>query len=125
MSDDKSNVDVLRLMGMKFYGYHGAIPEEEKLGGHYTVDLEIIGDFSYDKTNDELAKTVDMEEVFRITEEIVCERRFNLIETLADEIAEVVLDKFVIDEIIVTVRKESPPIPGAVSAMEAIITRSR
>ena len=125
MAVEKSKLDILRIQGMRFYAYHGAIPEEEKLGGHFIVDAEIIGDFSYDRTKDELEHTVDLEEVFRLTEQIVTERRFNLIETLADEIAEEILEKYDVDEVIITVRKESPPIPGMVSAMEAIVTRSR
>lgn len=121
---EENSADMLRLLGMRFYAYHGAFPEEEKLGGQFIVNLELKGDFSYDDTRDELDRTVDLAEVYRSVEEIVCEKRFNLIETLAEEIAEVTLENFDVQMVTVTVRKEAPPIPGAVSAIEATITRT-
>lgn len=125
MSSTENSLDILRISGMKFYAYHGAFPEEEKLGGQYIVDVELEGNFSYDRTRDELKRTVDLEEVYRTTEEIVCERRFNLIETLAEEIAEDILENFEVEAVTVMVHKDSPPIPGMVESVEAEVYRRR
>ena len=110
---------------MKFYAYHGALPEEEKLGGHYIVDVELEGDFGYDRTRDELKRTADLAAVYRLTEEIVCERRFNLIETLAEEIADSLLEKFKAAAVTVAVKKPAPPIAGAMDSAEAEVRRVR
>jgi dihydroneopterin aldolase len=118
-------MDTLKLIGMRFYGYHGVYPEEEKLGGQFLVDVELKGDFSYENTRDELRRSVDLVEVHNLVREIVCEKRFNLLETLAEEIAELVLNGFGVEEVTVHVRKEAPPIPGSVYAIEALIMRRK
>jgi dihydroneopterin aldolase len=110
---------------MRFFAYHGAFPEEERLGGHFYVDLELEADFSGATTRDQLSRSVDVIEVYRLVEEIVCEKRFNLIETLAEEIAREVLEAFKVDAVTATVRKENPPVPGAICAIEATIRRER
>ena len=33
-------MDKIYLNGMKFYGYHGVFPEENKLGQRFYVDLD-------------------------------------------------------------------------------------
>jgi dihydroneopterin aldolase len=118
-------MDTLKLIGMRFYGYHGVYTEEEKLGGQFLVDVELRGDFSYENTHDDLKRSVDLTEVHNLVKEIVCEKRFNLIETLAEEIAELVLGGFGVEEVTVRVRKEAPPIPGSVFAIEALVTRKK
>jgi len=110
---------------MRFYGYHGAYPEERKLGGQMLVNIDLKGDFSYDNTEDELKRTVDLVQVYKVVEEIVCEKQFNLLETLAEEIAEVILGGFGVDAVTVSVTKELPPIPGAVQSIEAVVTRQK
>lgn len=118
-------MDTLRLKEMKFYAYHGDYPEEKKLGSNFTVDLELKGDFSTEKTGDMLEGTVDLREVYRIVKSVVSERNYNLTETLAEKIASAVLENFNAVEATVLVRKESPPIPGVTGAIEAVVTRSK
>lgn len=125
MSSTNPKNDILRLKGMRFYGYHGAYPEERKLGGQFLVNVDLKGDFSYDNTEDELERTVDLVKVYKVVEEIVCEKQFNLLETLAEEIAEVILGGFGVDSVTVSVSKELPPIPGPVQSIEAVITRHK
>jgi len=117
--------DILRLRDMRFFGYHGAYPEEKRLGGQFRITVELRGDFSYENTNDDLKRSVDLTAVYRIVEEVVSEKSFNLIETLAEEIADLILGGFGVDGVTVTVVKDNPPIPGAVQAIEAVITRER
>jgi len=117
--------DILRLRDMRFFGYHGAYPEEKRLGGQFRVTVELRGDFSYDNTNDDLKRSIDLAAVYRIVEEIVADKSFNLIETLAEEIADLLLGGFGVDSVTVTVVKDHPPIPGSVQSIEAVITRER
>ncbi len=116
-------MDILRLKGMKFYAYHGDYPEERKLGGSFTVEVEISGDFSREKTGDRVENTVDLREVYNIVNKTVSEQTYHLTETLAEAIAEALLRNFAVAQAEVTVRKESPPIPGIVGAVEAVVTR--
>ncbi|NQS96913.1 MAG: dihydroneopterin aldolase [candidate division Zixibacteria bacterium] len=118
-------MDELNLRGMSFFGYHGVYPEERKLGCQFSIDLQLKGDFSFESTSDDIRQTVDLVEVYRCIEEIVCEKSFNLIETLAEEIALTVLADFKVNQVTAFVRKLNPPIPGAVDTIEAVITRSK
>ena len=118
-------MDTLRLLGMHFYGYHGAYQEEKTLGGNYTVDLEIVGDFSGKKIDDDIHNAVDLSDVYKVVERTVCERSFNLIETLAEEIALAALERFPLKSVTVSVRKKRPPIEGIVEAAEAVVTRAK
>ena len=116
---------MLNLRGMNFFGYHGVYPEERKLGCQFTVDLQLKGDFSLETTNDDIGRTVDLVEVYRCIEEIICDKSFNLIETLAEEIALTVLAEFNVKQVTAFVRKLNPPLPGAIESIEAVITRSK
>ena len=39
-------MDRITLNNMVFFGYHGALKEEQEIGGRYEVDIDLIGDFS-------------------------------------------------------------------------------
>ena len=39
---------------MRFFGYHGVFPEENKLGQQYIVDLELLLDLSEAAATDDL-----------------------------------------------------------------------
>ena len=60
-----------------------------------------------------------------MVEHIGKNERFNLIETLANKIAKTILSKFPICEVVVRVRKLSPPIEGVLGYVEVEITRKR
>jgi len=125
LNSDNPQNDILRLKGMRFFGYHGAFAEEKRLGGQFVVDLELFGDFSYENTEDDVRRTVDLMQVYKTVEEIVCDKRFNLIETLAEEIAEVILSGYGIDSVKVIVSKEQPPIPGVIDSIQAVVYREK
>jgi dihydroneopterin aldolase len=117
--------DILRIRGMRFFAYQGAYPEEKSLGGQLLVDLALRGDFSIENTDDNISRTVNLAEVYDCIEDLIIESKYNLIETLAEKIADIILERFDISEVTVTVRKEAPPIPGIVEAIEAVITRAK
>lgn len=34
-------MDTITLTGMSFYGYHGVMPEEQRMGQRFYIDLEL------------------------------------------------------------------------------------
>ncbi len=114
--------DVLRLKNMAFYAYHGLLPEEERLGQRYEVDLDIFGDFRGFARNDE-GRAVSYPDVYSAIEEVVTGERFGLVEALADRIAEVLQARFGIDRLLVRVRKPNPPVPGHFDGIEVEVRR--
>lgn len=119
--------DYLRLNEMVFYGYHGVLPEERALGQRFIVNVEIQTDLRAAGQSDELARALNYAEVFRAVEKILTGPSRQLLETLAEGVAQAVLEDFRLAEAVaVSIRKPSPPIAGAVLASaEVHIERSR
>lgn len=105
-------MDKIILNQMSFYAYHGAFPEENKLGQRFIVDLELRLDLQRAGQTDQLQYSVDYGQVFQVVQTVVEKEQFQLIEALAEKIADVLLTKFSVPEVLVRVTKPDPPIPG-------------
>ena len=105
-------MDRIVLEGLEFHGYHGVFPEEATFGARFVVDVElrmVLGD------DDALAATVDYSAVYLLVREEVTERRYRLIETLAQAIARRLLsDVPRVVHVTVRVHKPHAPLPGVV-----------
>ena len=64
-------MDKIYVNGMKFYGYHGVFPEEQKLGQRFNVDVMLTLDLSKAGLSDDLDATVNYKEVYDAVKEIV------------------------------------------------------
>lgn len=117
--------DKIILHNMMFYGFHGTYEHERELGQRFYVDAELVTDSSMAGKTDDLRHTVDYTAVYAKIKEIVENRRFQLLEALAGNIAESVLAWDKIDEVTVRVRKPAVPIPGQLDYVQFEMTRSR
>lgn len=59
----------IALEGLQFFAYHGFYEEEQKTGNRFSVDIYLEVDFSEAAANDELQKTVNYEEIYKIVQE--------------------------------------------------------
>ena len=107
--------DRIVLDGMVFQGTHGVYPEEQKTPQRFEVDVELALNLQPAGLSDNLADTVDYARVFDRCRQIVESTRFNLIEALAEAIAQQILAEFAADEVVVRVRKPEVQL-GAVRA---------
>ena len=118
--------DKIELKGMVFYGYHGVAPEERRLGQRFIVDLEMERDLHKAGVSDDPADTVNYALVFDRVKEIMEGPSRKLLETLAETIAQQVLDGYDLDAVRVTVRKPEVPMPGSILDHASVeIYRSR
>lgn len=116
--------NIIRLKGASFYAYHGALQEEQNIGGKYEVDLEMHTDFSTAAKEDNLKKTIDYTEVYKYINEIIHQKKYYLIESIASDIADKVLNHFPnVFKVTATVRKKSVPVGGLIDHVEAEVTR--
>jgi dihydroneopterin aldolase len=76
----------LFLSGIRAEGHHGARPGEKDTAQPFVVDL----DLEVDVDGDDIAGTADYRGVSEAVRSIVSERRFDLIEVMASEIASAV-----------------------------------
>ena len=120
---DRSTTGTVRLVNAVFYGHHGVMQEEHRVGGRYEVDVSVGIDFEAAALHDDLTRTVDYEQVYDFVRALVTENNFYLIEKLAYRIAQKVLDTYPdVEGVEVTVRKPNPPVGGPCDRAEATYT---
>ncbi|MFC3931580.1 dihydroneopterin aldolase [Streptococcus dentapri] len=119
-------MDKIILNGCRFYGYHGALFEEQSLGQVFTVDAELFLDLSKASYSDNLADTVHYGLVFETIKHQVEGQSYKLLERLAGAICQNLLDQFEsIQGIKVRITKENPPIPGHYDSIGIELERYR
>ena len=105
--------DSITLENMAFYGFHGSDPHESKIGGRFFVDVVLNSDLSKPGRTDKLQDTVNYERVYLIIRDHVEGKRFNLLEALAQTIADTLLKEFhALSQVTVRVRKPGVPLRG-------------
>ncbi|MFB6271292.1 MAG: dihydroneopterin aldolase [Salinibacter sp.] len=120
---DRSTTGTVRLVNAVFYGHHGVMQEEHRVGGRYEVDVSVGLDFEDAALHDDLTRTVNYEKVYEFVRALVTENNFYLIEKLAYRIAQTVLDTYPdVEGVEVTVRKPNPPVGGPCDRAEATYT---
>lgn len=111
----------IEINGIKIYAFHGCLPEEEKIGGHYKVDVMLSTDFSSAALEDDLTKTIDYVDVNRIVFEEMSVRS-KLIEHVGQRIIDRLKNEIQnIHSIRVKIIKICPPINGDVENVAIII----
>jgi dihydroneopterin aldolase len=118
-------MDVIRLSGMVFYGYHGVTAAEKETGRRFEVDCELEADIAPPGRTDLLKDTVDYEAVYKKIKEIVEGRTFSLVESLAVHLADEILKEFPVFRVTLRVRKRTPPIPGNIDHIEIEVSRQQ
>jgi len=110
----------VRLVNAVFYGHHGLMQEEHRIGGRYEVDVGVELDFESAALHDDLSRTVNYEQVYDFIRTLVTENNFYLIEKLAYRIAHKVLAAYPdVEGVEATVRKPNPPVGGPCDRAEA------
>ncbi|KST61513.1 dienelactone hydrolase [Methylobacterium sp. GXS13] len=123
MSGSLDRIGVTRIA---VFGRHGVLPEEAVLGQRFYISLEARLDLAPAGRSDDVAHTVSYADLTQIAVEIATERRFKLIEALAETIAATILDRFApVEAITVRVDKPSAPVPAILDGVSIEITRHR
>ena len=99
----------IRMEGMKFYAFHGVLPQENLVGANYYIDLKLKTDFTHAAETDELAGTVSYADVHAaVKEEMMTSSK--LLEHVCQRIASRILHDFpTIENIGISLFKENPP----------------
>ncbi len=96
---------IIEIKGLSLRAFIGVPFQERQEAQKLCFDLRLAGSLQPVTLDDDLSKTIDYAIVSERVAEITQERPRQLIETLADEIAETVLAEFPLRWIEVTVRK--------------------
>lgn len=122
----ESSLHRLTIRSAEFYAYHGVKAEEQALGGKYQVDLDLYYDATQAVINDDVNYALNYEEAMFCIEEVIAGESYNLIETIANEICNLLMEKFqLLQKATVRVRKMNAPIRRVVSYIETEQTMIR
>lgn len=102
--------DLITLRGLRAFGYHGVLDHERRDGQEFIVDVEVETDFSVAAKTDDLNATLNYALIADLVFAEITGPAFNLIESLADSIAQRVLKMPNVIRVEVTVHKPYAPI---------------
>ncbi len=119
-------MDKIILTNMQFYGYHGLLPEEKRLGQRFKVDLELFLDTSKAGLSDAMQDSIDYSQAYHRVKKIVEGESKHLIEAVAETIASDLLSAFsMLKACNVKVIKPDPPIAGHYESVAIEIYREK
>ena len=117
--------DRIALRGLRAVGHHGVYAEERANGQPFVVDVVLEVDTSAAAVSDDVTDTVHYGELAGRVVAVVEGEPVNLIETLAQRIADVCLDDDRVAAVEVTVHKPEAPVGVEFSDVAVSIVRRR
>lgn len=118
-----SNKDFISLKGIRAIGHHGIFAEERSKGQEFIVDLELHLPLKKAGELDEISQTVDYGLIALQVHKHIIGDPVNLIETLAENISQEILQNKLIEKVVVTVHKPNAPITVDFSDVSVTLTR--
>jgi dihydroneopterin aldolase len=117
--------DHIFISGIECYGFHGVTGAERKLGNRFQIDVALETDVLEAARSDDIAHAVDYRQVHRVVVDWVENRRFKLLEAMADGLASELLGRFPVREVRLRIRKLAPRLPGLVADVGIEVRRRR
>jgi dihydroneopterin aldolase len=124
-NDRTRGADSLTLTGLRIHANHGVYAFEREQGQEFVVDVTAWLDLARAATADDVTATVHYGELAVEIAEAVRRDPVDLIETLAERIAGVVLAHPPVDAVRVTVHKPNAPIEVPFADVSVTIERER
>ncbi|MGX1695353.1 dihydroneopterin aldolase [Microbacterium keratanolyticum] len=117
--------DEIALTGLTVFGYHGVFDHERAEGQEFTIDVRLRLPLAAAAASDDVRDTVHYGELAERVAAIVAGEPVNLIETLAERIADAALADARVQSASVTVHKPHAPIPLTFADVSVTVTRER
>ena len=118
-------MDKIIIKGIEVFAYHGALSEENSLGQRFSIDITMKKDIKKACINDTLEDTVHYGFVHDDVVTLTKNNKFKLIEKLAEELAKMIVEKYGVEEVTVSIEKPNAPINGIFKYVAVEITRSK
>jgi dihydroneopterin aldolase len=117
--------DRISVKGLRARGRHGVLAAERELGQEFIVDVTLFLDTAPAAAGDDLTKTVHYGELAQDLVKVVEGEPVDLIETLAQRLADVCLARELVRSAEISVHKPAAPIPLPFDDVIVTIIRSR
>ena len=117
-------MDMIYIENLELFGYHGVLEEEAVLGQKFIICARLFLDTREAGKDDDLSKSLDYSDVCRSIKDIVKNERCQLIECLAEIIAEKLLLTYdILKEVEITVKKPWAPVLVHLDSVSVTIKR--
>ena len=117
--------DRIRLSGVRGRGFHGVFDHERREGQEFVVDVEVAVDLAAAGASDDLADTVNYGEIGAAALARIEGEPYDLIERVAELVAQDALAHPAVDEVTVTVHKPQAPVGVPFGDVTVAVTRRR
>ena len=125
LDGDGRPLDRVALQGLRARGRHGVLDFEKALGQEFVVDVVLHLDSRPAAAGDDLTRTVHYGELAEQVVAVVAGEPVELIETLAQRLADVALASELVVAADVTVHKPQAPVPVPFEDVSVSIRRWR
>jgi dihydroneopterin aldolase len=116
--------DLISLTGLRGYGHHGVYEDERRDGQEFVVDVTLELDTAAAAASDDVADTVHYGELAATLVAIIEGEPVNLLERLAQRLADRCLSDPRVAAVTVTVHKPQAPIPHEFADVAVTIRRT-
>ena len=117
--------DFIEIKGISGFGYHGLFEHERQNGQSFAVDVKLELLNKKASKSDDIDDAADYSEVAKLVYAHIVGEPVNLIEHLAQLIAQEILDIFPLKSVEVVVHKANAPVGLPVGDIAVRIKRSR
>ena len=115
---------LITVEGIRVFAYHGHLPEEAKLGGHFIVNIWVTADTTKVEKSDDLNDTVDYVKIIEIVKQQMAIRS-DMIEHPARRIVDAILPLQKVQKVKVEVQKIAPQIDATFDKISVTIKAER
>lgn len=116
-------VDEISINGLTVFAHHGVLPHETALGQRFVIDVVVGVDTRMAAASDALDHTLDYGRLSAAIGELATQQPVKLIETLAENIATLVLAQEQATSVSVTVTKPQAPLSVLADSVAVKIVR--
>lgn len=114
---------IIELKAMRFYAYHGVMPQEQRVGNYFVVDLWLTAPLEKAVASDELEDTINYAAVYAVVKEQM-EIHSKLLEHVAGRIMKALKEHFPeLTEVELKLAKLNPPFGGDIYSAAVILNQ--
>lgn len=118
-------MDRIVIEGLEVWAHHGVLPHERELGQRFLVDVALELDLTAAGASDRLQDTVDYGSLAQAVHDRVASERHDLLERVAERVAELTLEDDRVEAVVVAVHKPSAPLTVPSAGVRVEVRRTR
>ena len=119
-------MDKILIRDLKIFAYHG-VNEEEKINGqNFVFDIDLFVNMTKARYSDDVNDTVSYAKVIKTVTKVVTEKKYNLLEKVAQITADAILEEYSdVSKVKITLKKPEAPMKADFSYVGVKIERER